>query len=66
MSSASISAGERERDEQIAAGIGRVAHADMAEGVEHAFVRQHAVGERDLVADVGKIIWHGRFLISVA
>src|SRR5262245_22439661 len=35
-----------------------MAHADMAEGVEHAFVRQHAVGERELIADVGQIIGH--------
>ena len=40
-----------------------MADADMAEGVENAFVRQHAVGERDLVADVGEIVWHGKFLI---
>jgi hypothetical protein len=38
-----------------------VAHADMAEGIEHAFVRQHAIGERDLIADVGKIIGHWAF-----
>ena len=31
-----------------------MAHADMAEGVEHAFVGQHAAGERDLVADCRK------------
>ncbi len=37
--------------EQVTAGILRMADADMAEGVENAFVRQHAVGERDLMAD---------------
>jgi hypothetical protein len=44
--------------EQIAAGIGRVAHAHMAESVQHAFVRQHAVGERKLVARFGQIVGH--------
>jgi hypothetical protein len=34
----------------------------MAKRIEHAFVRQHAVGKRDLVADLGEIIGHGRFL----
>ena len=38
-----------------------MAHADMAEGVEHVFVGEHAVGERDLVADVGEIVGHGTF-----
>ena len=42
--------------EQIATGIGRMAHADMAERIEHAFVRQYAVGKRDLVAGIGEII----------
>src|SRR5262249_25322410 len=41
--------------QQIAAGIGRMADADVAEGVQHAFVRQHAVGERNLVAGVEKV-----------
>jgi hypothetical protein len=35
----------------------------MAERIEHAFVRQHAVGKCDLVADLGEIIGHGRFLL---
>ena len=34
--------------EQVAAGIGGMAHAHMAEGIDHALVRHHAVGERDL------------------
>src|SRR5262249_7377390 len=50
--------------EQIATGIGRMAHADMAERIEHAFVRQYAVGNRDLVAGIGEVIGHGRFLLS--
>jgi hypothetical protein len=41
-----------------------MAHADMAEGIEHAFVRQQAVGECDLVAEVGKIFGHWAFLLS--
>src|SRR5262249_40050028 len=45
------------------AGIGRMAQADVTERIEHAFVRQHAVGKRDLVADLGEIIGHGRFLL---
>src|SRR5215472_102492 len=40
-----------------------MAQADMAERIEHAFVRQHAVGKYDLVADLGEIIGHGRFLL---
>jgi hypothetical protein len=36
----------------------------MAEGIEHAFVRQQAVGECDLVAEVGKIFGHCAFLLS--
>jgi hypothetical protein len=30
-----------------------MAQADVTEGVEHTFVREHAVGERNLVADLG-------------
>ena len=41
-----------------------MAHADMAERVEHAFMRDHAVGNRELVADVGKRHGHGTFLIG--
>src|SRR6516165_7745048 len=40
-----------------------MAHADMAEGVEHTFVGKHAVGERDLIADIGEIFGHGHFLL---
>jgi hypothetical protein len=36
----------------------------MAERIEHAFIRQYAVGNRDLVAGIGEIIGHGRFLLS--
>jgi len=38
-------------------------HADMAEAVEHAFMRDDAVGERKLVAGVVEGIGHGRFLL---
>src|SRR5262249_1294432 len=48
---------------QIPAGTGRWAQADVTDRIEPAFVRQHAVGERDLVADLGEIIGHGRFLL---
>jgi hypothetical protein len=40
-----------------------MAQADVAKRIEHAFVRQHAVGKCDLVADLGEIIGHGRFLL---
>ena len=35
-----------------------MAHADMAEGVDHAFVGDDAVGERELGAGFGKLIGH--------
>src|SRR5262249_34455241 len=44
---------------QIASGIGWMAHAEMAERVDHALVGAHAVCNRKLVADVGK--GHGTF-----
>jgi hypothetical protein len=47
--------------EQVAPAVARVAHADVAEAVEHAFVRDDAVGERKLVAGFGEGIWHGGF-----
>jgi len=31
----------------------------MSEGVNHAVMRQHAVGERNVIAKVGKLIGHG-------
>ena len=33
-------------------------HADMAEGVEHAFVGENAVGERELRDQIGQIFGH--------
>ncbi len=45
--------------QQIAARIGRMAHADVAEGVEHAFVGDHAVGARQQFARFGKGHRHG-------
>src|SRR5262249_37809613 len=48
--------------EQIAPAVARMAHADMAEAVEHAFMRDDAVGERELVAGLGEGVWHGVFL----
>src|SRR5208283_2136071 len=44
--------------QQIASGIGRMAHADVAEGVEHAFVGEDAIGERKLLDDIGQFIGH--------
>ena len=32
-----------------------MAHADMAEGVEHAFVAEDAVGEREFLDEVGQM-----------
>ena len=47
--------------EQIAPAVGRMAHADVAEAVEHAFMRDDAVGERELVAGFSEGIGHGGF-----
>ena len=38
-----------------------MAHADMAEGVEHAFVGDDAVGKREFGAGFGERVGHGRF-----
>ena len=46
--------------QQIALGIGRVAHADMAEGVEHAFVGENAVGEREFGDEIVQRVGHNR------
>ena len=35
-----------------------MAHADVAEGVEHALVGENAVGERKLGDQVGQILGH--------
>ena len=35
-----------------------MAHADMAEGVDHALVGDDAVGERELAAGFGEIVGH--------
>jgi hypothetical protein len=40
-----------------------MADADVAESVENALIGQHAVGDRELMAKVGKFVWHGKFLI---
>jgi hypothetical protein len=45
--------------EQIAARIVWMAQADVAERIEHAFVRQDAIGKSDLIAGVGEIVGHG-------
>ncbi len=37
-----------------------VAHADMAKAVEHAFVGDNAVGERELMADIVDDVGHNR------
>ena len=43
---------------QIAPRIGRMPHGDVAEGVEHAFVGNHAVGAREQVASFVEFVWH--------
>src|ERR1700694_4885668 len=48
--------------EEIAARIAGVAHADMAEAVEHAFVGDDAIGEGELIAGLVERIGHGWFL----
>ena len=35
-----------------------MAHADMAEGVEYAFVGENAVGERQFLDQIGHFIGH--------
>src|SRR5262249_56657956 len=42
---------------------GRTGPAAVTDGSGPAFVRQYGVGKRDLVADLGEIIGHGRFLL---
>ena len=46
--------------QQKPAGIVRMAQADMAEGVEHALVGEHAACKRDLVAGSCEAIGHAR------
>jgi hypothetical protein len=43
---------------QIAAGIGRMADADMTEAVEHALMGDNAVGQRQLIAGFVEGIRH--------
>jgi hypothetical protein len=50
--------------EQIAAWIVWMAQAYMAERIEHAFVRQDAIGKSDLIAGVGEIVGHGFPVLS--
>ena len=45
-----------------AIGIGGVAHADLAEGIDDALMREDAVGERKLLAKGGKVVGHGMLL----
>src|SRR6185312_2089142 len=45
-----------------AIGIGRVAHADVAEGIDDALMREDAVGERKLLAKGGKVVGHRMLL----
>jgi len=35
-----------------------MAHADVAESVEHAFMRDDAIGERQLIAGLGERVGH--------
>src|ERR1039458_660264 len=46
---------------QIASRIGGMAQGDVTEGVEHAFVGDHAVGARQLLARLVKFVQHRRF-----
>jgi hypothetical protein len=48
--------------QQVAARIVGMAHADMPEGVDDAFVGDHAVGKREFGARVFKRIGHCGFL----
>jgi hypothetical protein len=50
--------------QQVAPGIAGVAAADMAEGVEHAFMGENAVGDGKLVAHLGEGIGHGADLFG--
>ena len=45
--------------QEIATGIARVAHADMAEAVEHALMGDDTVGERERIASVVERMRHG-------
>ena len=45
--------------QQVAAGIGGVAHADVTECVEHAFVCNDSVGAREHVAGLIEFDGHG-------
>jgi hypothetical protein len=53
----------RARQEK-ALGIGRVAHADMAIGVDHALMRQNAVGDDEVVECLFELT-HGESLLAV-
>ena len=44
--------------QEIAAGIGRMAHADVAESVEHAFMGEDTVRERQFLDQIGHLIGH--------
>ena len=46
--------------QQVAVRIGGMAHADMAEGIDHALVGQDAVGNGEFLDEIGHIIRHGR------
>ncbi len=50
--------------EQVTTGIGRVAHADMPECVEHAFVSDDPVGERELPASLLEDSSHGNSFLE--
>jgi hypothetical protein len=41
-----------------------MAHADMPEAVEHALMRDDAVGERERVTGVGRKLRHETFLVD--
>ncbi len=52
--------------EEITARIGRMAHANVTEGVEHAFMGENSIGQRKLGDEVGRFVRHGRVLEMAA
>ncbi len=54
MSSVVTSAGASERDIRKCGGIGRIARADMAEGVDHAELGKDAAAQREVLEQFGR------------
>ena len=59
ISSGSTRSGERERDSRITPGVVGMAHADMAEGIDDAFMAEDAVGNCKFFDELGQLIRHG-------